>query len=180
MNQKHIGIILIIIGILMSGFLFISKSKEDQYIKEIMLQNESCFLEDGTCLHADRDITIYILGAIISASLTILGVYLIFFDKTQKILSENQILISEALVEAKRSEKNRDEFAAFLSGFNVEEQKILKAIREQTGIKQSTLRFRVDMSKTALSLALKSLESRKIISKKASGKSNQLFLIKKF
>ncbi|MFH2020233.1 MAG: hypothetical protein ABIJ34_02400 [archaeon] len=180
MNQKQIGIILIIIGLLIGVFVQVAKVKEDYYIKQLMLQNDSCFLEDGTCLHADRDLTPYIAGWILSAFIFALGIYLVFFDKTQQQLAESQILVSKALEGAKQQEKSKDEFSAFISGFSEDEQKILLAIREQEGIKQSTLRYRTGMSKTTLSLLLSSLEKREIIAKKDSGKTNELYLRKKF
>ena len=180
MNQKQIGIILIIIGILVAGFTYLVKVREDSHINEIIKTTGSCYLTDGTCLHEDRDYKLFIFGGILSASLIILGVYLIFFDKTQKILAETQVQVSTALSEAKKQEKIKDEFSAFLSGFNEDEQTVLKAIKEQDGIKQSTLRYRIGMSKTTLSLMLKSLEGRGIISRKEAGKTNEIFLRKKF
>lgn len=180
MNQKQIGIILIILGILLSIFVQVAKSNEDFYIKQLMLENDSCFLDDGTCLHADRNITAYVIGWVISGIMVSLGIYLFFFDKTQKQLEQSTIIVSEALKEAKKQEKQKDEFSAFLTGFSSDEQKVLKAIKEQDGIKQSTLRYRTDISKTTLSLMLKSLEERGFIKRKPAGKTNQVYLVKKF
>lgn len=181
MNQKQIGIILIIIGILLAIFVYYSKIREDKNIDEIiMAQGGSCYLPDGTCLHEDRDYTIYIIGGILSGALILLGLYLLIFDKTQQTLAKQHLEVSHALKEAKRNEKSKDEFNAFLSGFKEDEQKILKAIREQEGIQQSTLRFRTGMSKASLSLMLKSLEERQIISRKENGKTNNVYLRKKF
>jgi DNA-binding MarR family transcriptional regulator len=180
MNQKQIGVMLILIGIVLAGLVQVSKAREDYYIKELMLKNASCFLEDGTCLHADRDLTPYIAGWILSAMIFSLGVYLVFFDRTQKELAESQMMLSRTLEEVKKQDRIKDEFGAFLSGFSEDEKKVIKAIHEQEGIRQSTLRYRIDMSKSTLSLMLASLEKRGIISKKESGKTNELFLVKKF
>ncbi len=180
MNQKQIGVIVIVLGILIGAFIYFAKAQEDFYIKELMKENDSCFLDDGTCLHADRNLMIYVFGWVISAALIILGIYLFVFDKTQEKLEERTVLVSEALKEAKSNEKNKREFEAFLAGFSEDERKVLIAIKEQDGIKQSTLRYRTDMSKTTLSLMLKSLEERKIVKRKPAGKTNNVFLIKKF
>ena len=180
MNQKQIGIILVIIGLLVGVFVYIEKVREDMHINAMIKQTGTCFLSDGTCLHANQNFMFYIFGWILSAALIILGVYLVFFDKTQQILAEHQLKVSSALHEAKKQEKEKDEFHAFLGGFKEEEKTILESIHEQDGILQSTLRYRTGMSKTGLSLLLKSLEEREIISRKSSGKSNKVFLRKKF
>lgn len=180
MNQKQIGAVVIIVGIVLAVFVFMAKIREDKALNLLISQQGSCYLDDGTCLHEDRSYTLYIIGWVLSGALIILGIYLIVFDKTQKMLAEQQVTVSTALKEAKKQEKEKDEFKAFLSGFSKEEQNILKAIKEQDGIQQSTLRFRTGMSKTTLSLILKSLEERGIISRKQSGKTNEVYLRKKF
>lgn len=177
MNQKQIGIILIVIGILLASSVFYIKYKEDAYTNKIIIeQGGSCYLPDGTCLHEERALFPYILGWIISAAVIMLGVYLILFDKTQKLMVEQHEKISTALKDA----TEKDEFTAFLTAFSEDEQKLLKTIKEQDGITQATLRYRTGISKTSVSLMLKSLEERGFISRKISGKTNQVFLRKKF
>jgi len=181
MNQKQIGIIVIIAGILIGAFTYVAKVREDKAIGEIITaQNGSCYLPDGTCLHEDRDWTPFIAGGVLTGALLILGIYLIVFDKTQLTLAAHQKHVSDALEHARRHEKEKDEFHAFLSAFTPDEQLVLKAIREQEGIKQSTLRYKTGFSKTGISLMLKDLEMRGIVSRKQDGKTNQVFLRKKF
>jgi DNA-binding MarR family transcriptional regulator len=179
MNQRQIGAIVIILGILLSGYTYYLKVQEDNLIDDYVSKQETCYLDDGTCLHESRSNMIYALGGI-SLALLLLGFYLIIFDKTQKMLAENQEKIASALQEAKSAKSKKDEFKAFLSGFNSEEQKVLLAVKEQEGILQSTLRYRTGISKTDLSLLLKSLEEREIVSRVEEGKSKKVFLRKKF
>jgi DNA-binding MarR family transcriptional regulator len=180
MNQKQIGVILIILGLIIGGFVYATKLREDKSIDAmISVQNGSCYLADGTCLHDDRSYTIYVIGYAIAAALLLFGLYLTFVDRTEEVLQRHQKDVSSALLAAKMVEKEKDEFGAFLSGFTEEEQRVLRAIREQDGIQQSTLRFKTGMSKTGLSLLLKSLEDREIISRKEDGKTNKVYLRKR-
>ena len=174
MNQKHIGIIVIIIGLILSGFVYTFKQQADYAAGQVLEETGTCITEQG-CLH-EKNNNLFLLGMVLSVSTLVLGIYLIFFDKTQQQLAEHQVKVSSALKEAKQ----KDEFSAFLAGFNETEQKVLKAIRDQDGIKQSTLRYRADMSKTSLSLLIKSLEERKIVYRKPDGKTYQVFLKKQF
>lgn len=96
------------------------------------------------------------------------GIYLIFFSK--KEIEKKPVKI----------EKKQDKFKIILSALDEDEQKIMNAVKEQDGIKQSTLRIRTDMSKTKLSLVLKDLEKKNLIKKVAKGKTNQVFLKRAF
>ena len=180
MKQKHIGIGLIIAGILLAGLVFTMKYQEDTYIGSIVDETGSCYLTDGTCLHEDRSIIPYILGWSLAAALALFGMYLAFIDRTEEALKQHQTDISHALAQAKRQERERDEFRAFLAGFDPEEQKVLSAIKEQDGITQSTLRYRADMSKTALSLLLQKLEEQGYVRRQKKGKTKEVFLVKKY
>lgn len=181
MNQKHIAVALILTGIIILVFIIATKQKDDFYIDTIIAtQDGSCYLEDGTCLHSDRNFTPYIIGYVLSSALIILGIYLLFFDRTHEIMMKQNKEVSTALKESKKMEKQKSEFEAFLSAFNDEEKKVISAVKEQEGIQQSTLRLRVGMSKTSLSLLLKNLEQRNIISKVEDKKTNRIYLRKKF
>ena len=181
MKQKYLGIALVILGIMLLIFTIMVKQKEDIYIDSIVhAQAGSCFLDDGTCLHQDRDYTPYILGYVLSVALMVLGLYMIFFDRGQEMLAKQNKEVSKALLEAKKVDKQKSEFEAFLSAFSEDEKKVIGAIKEQEGIQQSTLRLRVGMSKTSLSLMLKNLEERQIVTKVEDKKTNRLYLRKKF
>lgn len=171
MNAKSIGVVLIIVSILLASVTFFVKSQEDATINLLISERDSCYLDDGTCLHDDRNYTPYILGWSLSLALLIFGIYLLF-DKSQEKLMEHQKEISDSL--SKVAEK--DEFSAFLKGFNPDEQNVLNAVHEQDGILQSTLRFRTGIGKAKLSLMLKDLEEKGHVSRRKSGKTNKVYL----
>lgn len=176
MDQKKTGIVIMLFGLVLGASIFAIKIRETQMIDKIVDEQGSCFLSDGTCLHQDMDNPFYILGIGFSLALSIFGAYIAFFDKTQDELARHQKIVSGALAEASR----KDEFKAYLAGFDENEQNVIAAVHEQDGIKQSTLRYRTGMSKTSLSLMLKNLEERGIISRKDSGKTKEIYLRKRF
>lgn len=175
MNQRHIGIIVLIVGIIVAVFTFGMKQDADEQVDIILEETGTCFTPEGVCLHQENN-NIYLFGGIPAAALIILGLYLTFFDKTYQLLVQQQESLNNELAAA----KEKDEFKAYLAGFTPEEQSILKAVHDQEGIKQNTLRLRVGMSKAMLSIMLNSLEKRDVLTKKKSGKTNEVYLRKKF
>ncbi len=169
MDNKKLGIILITIGIVLASTTYLIKYREDDLINKIVLEEGSCFLDDGTCLHSDRTIIPYIAGWFISAVITSLGVYLIFFEKSQKE-------IVNTLEKQKHIQIEDEKFNILLKGLNQYEQKVIKAVKEQDGITQQTLRLRTDLHKSKLSIILDGLEKKGLIARKEKGKTKQVFL----
>ena len=169
MDNKKLGLILILIGILLIISIQMVKVKEDTIIRKIVAEQGSCFLADGTCLHDDRDATFYYIGWIISAVIIALGLYLIFFEKSQKE-------IVSALENQKHIKINEEKFDILLKGLTEDEKKIIRAVKEQDGITQQTLRLRTDLHKSKLSIILDGLEKKNLIKRIEKGKTKQVFL----
>jgi DNA-binding MarR family transcriptional regulator len=181
MNQRQIGYIVLILGILVAIMTYAAKVREDNTINTFIKEHgNSCYLSDGTCLHEDRSYIIYYAGASISAALIALAAYLIFFDRTQTILAKQHREVSYALREAKKTEDKKGKFDAFLAGFSDEERKLLIAIHEQDGIQQSTLRYKTGQSKAMVSVLLGGLEQKGVVSREEAGKTNRVYLKKVF
>jgi hypothetical protein len=169
MDNNKIGYIIIVISLLLIFSTFVIKSKEDAIINKVIHDKGSCFLDDGTCLHQDRDMTIYIVVWIFSATLLALGLYLVIFEKSQKE-------IISILERQKQIQTEREKFEILMKGLSIDERKVIRAIKGQDGITQQTLRLRADMHKSKLSIVLDGLEKKDLIQREAKGKTKQVFL----
>lgn len=107
-------------------------------------------------------------GLILTTAIAALGVYLIFFEKSQKE-------IVSALKKQKQIKVNEEKFSILLKGLDKDEQKVLKAVKEQDGITQQTLRLRADLHKSKLSIVLDGLEKKNLIKRVAKGKTKQVY-----
>ena len=108
---------------------------------------------------------------IISAILS-LGFYFIFFNKSeQEIINKITNLEKE-----KRILSKNDKFNLFIKALNSEEQMVLKLIKYEEGITQSSLRHKTGLSKTKLSFILSDLEKKEIVKKELYGKTNKLYM----
>ncbi len=185
MNQRAVSIVLLVLGIVLSLLFFKIRAADQQELLELTTARgdpTNCFLDDGTCLH-DRLSTTFLLGEGIALALFCLGIYLLFFDKSKELFEKQAVQnaqIATALQHAEEEKKKDVGFTAFLAGFTEDEQKMLKAIKEQDGILQSTLRFRTGLTKTDVSLILKRFEEKGYITKKPEGNTNKVFLRKVF
>lgn len=172
MNQRIIAIVVIIAGVLLAGLVHSFRADAVDHASFVVEQTGTCFLDDGTCLHAELASGRYVFGYILAAALLILGIYLLAFDRTEQLLRKHQHEIATVYHEA----KNRDSFEAFLKGFSKEEQAALRAIHAQDGILQSTLRYKLDKSKAYVSELISSLEAKGAVSREKSGKTYKVYV----
>ena len=102
-----------------------------------------------------------------------LGVYLLFFSTSE-----------EAILKRLEQEKNmkieQDKFELVLKGMDDNEKKVLKAVKEQEGITQSTLKFRTDLSKAKVSQILTDFERKNLVKREVKGKTYSVYLTENF
>ncbi|MBW3019808.1 hypothetical protein KY334_00795, partial [Candidatus Woesearchaeota archaeon] len=130
MNQKQVGIVILIFGVLLAIHTYMGQVEDAKQLQQLVDDTGSCYLDDGTCLH-EQSSRASTIGWILSTAAILFGIYIGFIDKTQQVLQEHQVKVSKALEESKRYEKEKDEFTAYLTAFSEEEQKILKAVKDQ-------------------------------------------------
>ncbi len=168
MDNQKLGIMLVVFCIIIAVIFFSFKNQ----IKEASNQGCTCDVmeEGGVCSAATSTLGIidYVSIALIFSMLA-LGIYLIFFEKSQKA-------IVSTLEKQKQIQTEQEKFDILLKGLTQDEQKVLKAIKEQDGITQQTLRLRTDIHKSKLSILLDGLEKKGLIARKEKGKTKQVFL----
>lgn len=131
------------------------------------LSNNNCFI-NGECTHQQSNLPIYI-GLVAVILNIVLGIYIIILNK-----SEHEV---KNYIDTEKKQKNKEErFEILLKALDEDEKKILKAVKEQDGISQSTLRIRTDMSKAKLSVVLSNMEKKNLVKKVQKGKFNKIFL----
>ncbi len=167
MDNKKLGIILIIVCLLLGGLIF-------AFNEQISAQEKaSCECEEmqegGFCAMDSHTPWQTYFGTILISGIAALGIYLIFFEKSQKA-------IISALERQKQIQVGEEKFDILLKGLSPEEQKVIKAVKEQDGITQQTLRLRTDLHKSKLSIVLDGLEKKGLIKRVAKGKTKQVFL----
>lgn len=175
MDNKKLGIILLSFGVVILIILAVIRmSIIDAYQFKIDTNTQqygTCHIGEDTCPHEARSnalTPIYLIAALIF-SMMVLGLYLIFFEKSQKE-------IISTLENQKKIQTSTEKFDILLKGLSEDEQTVIKAVKEQDGITQSTLRLRTDMHKSKLSIVLDSLEKKGLIKRVEKGKTNQVYL----
>ncbi len=102
-----------------------------------------------------------------------LGIYLLFFST-----SEEAIL--KRLEEEKNKTIEQDRFELILKSMDENEKKVLKAVKEQAGITQSTLKYRADLSKAKISQVLTDFEKKNLVKRELKGKTYAVYLTENF
>ncbi|MAG52520.1 MAG: hypothetical protein CMH62_00995 [Nanoarchaeota archaeon] len=176
MENKKLGLILLGIGVLFLVSLIIFKLQINSLVHIVMDQSGgNCFIDGETCIHEQSQFPIYV-GIIVVVVAFSLGGYLLFFDKSQKYVKEMQEKLVDRLEETKKEKDSDENFEFLLKGLDEAEKRVVKAVKEQDGITQATLRIRVDMSKAKLSAVLSELDKKNLIKKVSHKKTNKIFL----
>ena len=162
MDTHKFGLIIILISVLFSLVLWGFENQLDALSKD----SECCESED---CHVHREHSLTHFGIAIIVLTLSLGVYILFFEKSHKV-------IVEKFNESNRIQSEEERFNLILLGLNNDEKKVLRAIKEQDGITQHTLGIRTDLHKSKLSIIVGILENKALIKKEKKGKTNQLFL----
>lgn len=167
MDNRKLGMILLIACIFLGVLIF-------TFNEQIKAQTEtSCectdMQEGGFCPMEEQTPWQTYFGIILTSAIAALGIYLLFFEKSQKA-------IISTLEKQKQIQTEEEKFNILLKGLNSDEQKVIKAIKEQDGITQQTLRLRIDMHKSKLSIVLDGLEKKGLVIRKEKGKTKQVFL----
>ena len=102
-----------------------------------------------------------------------LGIYLLFFSTSEEA-------IMKRLEEEKNTKIEQNNFELILKAMDDNEKKVLKAIKEQEGITQSTLKFRTDLSKAKVSQILTDFEKKHLVKREIKGKTYAVYLTENF
>jgi len=164
-NLKRIGIVLIIVGVIVGIFGYWLKSYNDSIAQVQLNETGTCYLPNGTCLHATSDSIFYVTTAI-AIFLVALGTYLILMKggphTTKKI---------ESVIEKKP--------IAETGKLSPELRQIYDVIIQSNGaILQGEIVSKSGMDKVKVSRLLDKLEMLGMIERRRHGMSN-LVVVKK-
>ena len=163
MENKKLGVLLMILSIVFFVFIIYFNSNLSQQSNVLGCNiNEECVRVDG--LLSITHIAFGFFGFMLA-----LGFYILFFSK-----SEERVL--KRLEDHKKDRTDEEKFNLILKALDPHEKKVLKAVKEQDGITQNTLKLRANMSKAKLSYVLQELEKRNLIKRVPKGKTLQVFL----
>jgi len=167
MDNKKTGIMLVIFSLIIGLLVF----SFNQTLQKNIEADCSCdYMENGLSCPAEHATPWQTYAGIIFVSLVAaLGIYMLFFEKSQKEII--QTLKKQKII---RSEKEK--FEILLKGLNSEEKKVIKSVKEQQGITQQTLRLRTDLHKSKLSIVLDGLEKKGLVKRESSKKTKKVFL----
>ena len=164
MENKKLGAILIILSIFVGGIILYYNHQLNIQAFEL-----GCFPQSQHCIAIEKGLTLNHIGIGLFSFILALGFYLLFFNKTEKAIFEK--------LEKDNKVKLEDlKFDILMKALDTYEQKVIKTIRKEEGITQSTLRIKLDISKAKLSYVLQELEKKGIIKRVLKGKTFMIYL----
>jgi len=170
MNNKKIGVIFLVLSIIIALVIIQLIGGLRKEAKDL-----GCYTEPG-CVKIESNLTITHFAFGVIGFIFALGFYLLFFSKSEEAVLRRLESDREKDIERRENELKNTKFNIILKGLDEYEQKVMKAVREQEGITQNTLRIRADMSKAKLSYVLQDLEKRGLIKRVKKGKTLAIYL----
>lgn len=169
MDNRKIGIILVVLAVIIAIFGVYLKIYNDKMAQMQQAETGSCYLSDGTCLHTTSDIFLYSTFGI-AILVAAIGLYLIFKKKEPR-----QVIIKRQFIGKERKEKI--EVPKTLSP---ELRNMFDLIAKSNGaVLQGELVAKSGMDKVKVSRILDKLEMQGLIERRRHGMSNLVVLKKK-
>ncbi len=166
MENKKLGILIIVFSLVFGIILFFYAKNLYSSTMEIGC---TALNYSNKCNTMESVMSLVHIGFFFFGFMFGLGFYFLFFDRTEKA-------IFQRLDKEKELKINEMKFDILLKALDPFEQNVLKAVKEQDGITQNTLRLRTNMSKAKLSYVLQELERRGIIKRIEKGKTLSVHL----
>ena len=169
METKKLGFLILGMSIVLGFIMF-------TYMNQLSLQGQQLHCNPTQeCQQVNSMLGLSHIAVGIISFISALGFYLLIFNKAPQPLHypiENDG--QKAIV------KKDDKFQLLLRPLDDNKRKDLKAIKEQRGITQATLRYRADLSKATISQILTDFEKKNLIKRKEKGKTYKVFLTKDY
>ena len=172
MESKKLGFLIIGMSIVL-GFIIFS------YMNELNLQQQqqNCNPNEK-CKQINSMFGLSHIAVGFIAFVFALGFYLLFFNKSDTQIINEEYALKNTLEEAQKP--SEDKFSLMLRPLDENEKKVLTAVKEQEGITQSTLKYRTNLSKAKVSQILTDFEKKNLVARKAKGKTYEVFLTENF
>ncbi len=163
MNNKKLGVIILLFGIIIAVILVNIMGKLNTSIA-----TQGCYPNDS-CRRMESSLSITnfafgVIGFIIG-----LGFYLFF-------LTGGEEALLNVLQEEKDIKVKDNKFNILMQALDQSEQKVLQSIKDQDGITQNTLRLKTNLSKTKISYVVNDLEKRGLIKRIPKSKTFAIYL----
>ncbi|MFH1631073.1 MAG: MarR family transcriptional regulator [Candidatus Aenigmatarchaeota archaeon] len=168
---KVIGIILIIVAIVVAGFGVWLKSYNNKIAVNQIDETGTCYLSDGTCLHATSDSILYLTVAI-AAVLAVVGGMLLLRKS-----DSNKIIVKKIY---QNKPKSIQEEITIPKTLPEDQKKIIHIVKESNGaMLQGELVAKSGLDKVKVSRLLDKLEMQGLIERRRHGMSNLVVLKRK-
>lgn len=119
------------------------------------------------------------IGIGLVSALFALGVYLLFFSRSEYLLRQAMRRLEEEKERLERQHNVRiadEKFIAILNTLSDSERDVLRIIKDQEGITQNTLRLKANLSKAKLSQMLSDFQRRGLVRRQQKGKTFELYV----